>query len=273
MSAVETAAAETAVSRSQPVMAEVVDDQPAQGPKSWPFKAWRFGCAMLTWLFGLMSMLGCLAVVAAIPLVQFVSLGYLLEASGRVSRSGRVRDGFIDFPKFARIGSLVLGTWLVLLPVRFLASLAYDAATIDPDPQSLVTRAWRLGLIAATMVAVGHILLAWYSGGKLRHFFWPLLAPFQLAAHLLVGRLIGPLLLRPLVAAVWPSFADDLFAIRPLTDWFPPAIALAGSFRGHMYREARDAVWNFVVGLKMPYYYWQGLRVYAGALAWKYLPV
>lgn len=248
----------------------VVTAEEVYQPKSWPGKAWRIFGSVATWLFGLVSLLGCLAALAAIPLLQFVSLGYLLEASGRVARSGRMRDGFIDFPKFARIGSMVAGAWLMLLPLRFLADLSRSAYLIDPTGPH--ARATRLALIVCTVLVVGHVLLAWYSGGKLRHFFWPLLAPFQLAARLVLGRLLQPILKR-MVAAVWPALADDLFALRPLTDWFPPAIAWAGMRRGRMYSETRDAVWDFVVGLRLPYYFWLGLRGFAGALAWLFLPV
>jgi hypothetical protein len=64
-----------------------------------------------------------------------------------------------------------------------------------------------------------------------------------------------------------------LFALQPLSDWFPPAILWAGMRRGHMYSEARDAVWDFVMGLQIPYYFWLGLRGFAGALAWLFVPV
>lgn len=239
-------------------------------PRSWPGKVWRAVGLAATWLFGLISLLGFLAVVAAVPILQFVSLGYLLEASGRIARTGRVRDGFVDFPKFARIGSLVLGTWLTLLPLRFLSDLAQSAYLIDPDGPA--ARRWRVALIVATLLGVAHILLAWYSGGKLRHFFWPLLAPFQLAAHVILGKVVAPVV-RPIVAGVWPELADDFFSLRPMSDWFPPAIAWAGLRRGRMYAEARDAVWDFVVGLRLPYYFWLGLRGFAGALAWLFLPV
>src|SRR5262245_21737355 len=54
-------------------------------PRSLPFRAWRLLTGVLEWLFGLASLIGCLAVLAAIPLVNFLSLGYLLDASGRVA--------------------------------------------------------------------------------------------------------------------------------------------------------------------------------------------
>src|SRR5262245_22379963 len=109
-------------------------------PKSWLMRAWYGLCYALEGLFGLMSLVACLAVLAAIPVVNFVSLGYLLEASGRVARSGRVRDGLIDIGKFARIGSMAAGTWICLLVPRLVSSLASDAWLIDPE--SGAARAW-----------------------------------------------------------------------------------------------------------------------------------
>jgi hypothetical protein len=232
-------------------------------------KAWYGLCFALEWLFGLASLLGCLAALAAIPILNFVSLGYLLEASGRVARSGRIRDGLIDVGKFARIGSLVAGTWLCLLIPRLIASLARDAWLIDPG--STAAGGWRIGLIACTVFVIGHILLAWYSGGQLRHFFWPLLAPFQLAGWFLFGNVIGPIA-RPTLHRLWPAFADDFFRQQPLADWFPPVILASGLRRGRIYTEARDAVWDFVVGLKLPGYFWLGLRGFVGALAWLVVP-
>ncbi|HKB02845.1 MAG TPA: hypothetical protein VKD90_11540, partial [Gemmataceae bacterium] len=57
---------------------------------------------VIEWLFGFVSLIGGLAVLAAIPVLQFLSLGYLLEAGGRVARSGRFRDGFIGIRTAAR---------------------------------------------------------------------------------------------------------------------------------------------------------------------------
>ena len=239
-------------------------------PQSLPLRAWYSLCAGGDWLFGLASVLGCLMVLAPIPILQFISLGYLLEVSGRVARSGKLRDGFIDLPKFARVGGMVAGTWLMLLPLRLLALNSRDAHLIDPGGSS--DRAWRTGLVICTTFMVAHILLAWYSGGKLRHFFWPLLAPFQFGMKLAFGRVIGPLM-RPLMGAISPKFAADLYVPRPLSTWFPPAILWAGIRRGNVYTSARDAVWEFVLELRIPYYFWLGARGFVGALAWLFLPV
>lgn len=261
----------------RPLVATVIEPPPyavdAAGrriPQSWPVYLWYLLCTSLEWLFGLASVIGCLAVLSAIPIVQFVSLGYLLEASSRVATSGRVRDAFIDMPKFARIGGIVLGTWLMLLPLRYLSSLSLDAYLVDPG--SAASGIYRAMLLACTAVVIGHILLAWYSGGKLRHFFWPLLVPFQAGALFLFGGIIGPIL-RPLIYRFSPKLAGDLYVERPLAAWFPPAILLSGLRRGHMYREARDAVWDFAVGLKLPQHFWLGLRGFAGAVVWLLVPV
>lgn len=251
----------------QPLDAHVEPTSP--WPRSWPMRAWYGLCWGLEWVFGLASVIGSLAILAAIPIVNFVALGYLLQASGRVAGSGRLRDGFIDMPKFARIGSLVAGTWLWLLVPRLLSSYATDAWLIDPG--STAARGWRIGQILVTAIVLGHILLAWYSGGRLRHFFWPLLAPFQLGAKLLFGGIIGPLV-RPLVTWLSPKLAEDLYVARPLSAWFPPAILWAGLRRGGMYGEARDAVCDFVISLGLPQRFWLGLRGFVGAVAWLIVP-
>jgi hypothetical protein len=129
-----------------------------------------------------------------------------------------------------------------------------------------------LGLVIVTSLMVGHILLAWYCGGKLRHFFWPLLAPFQLGQRLLNSSLAAPLM-KYVLKPWWPSLFDDLFVPLPWTSWFPPAILLNGLWRGRMYVEARDAVWEFIVGLRLPHYFWLGLRGFVGALAWLIVPI
>jgi hypothetical protein len=126
-------------------------------------------------------MLGFLAVLAAIPILQFLSLGYLLEASGRVARTGRLRDGFIGIHLAARAGGLVLGTWLALLPLRLVSSLWLSAELIEPDGD--IARAWGIGLTVLTFAMLIHIAMAWACGGKLRHFFFPFANPILIGVR------------------------------------------------------------------------------------------
>lgn len=187
-------------------------------------RVWHFVGSVSEWCFGLVSLIGLLAVIAPIPIVQFLSLGYLLEASGRVAKNGRLRDGFPDIRKAARIGSIVLGSWLIILPVRMLADLAYTAHLASPGSAS--ARGWRFAVTIITALAVMHILWAWFRGGKLRHFLWP--APIRFLKRV---------------------------------------------FRGGMYAEARDATWDFVASLRLPHYYWLGVRGFAGGVAWLFVPL
>ncbi len=84
------------------------------------------------WLFGVGSLLVGLSTLAALPLLQFLSLGYLLEASARVARSGRLRDGFIGVPRAARVGGLATGIWLATVPAWLVGTFARSAALVQP---------------------------------------------------------------------------------------------------------------------------------------------
>jgi hypothetical protein len=167
-----------------------------------------------------------LAILSGIPVLQLLSFGYLLESGGRVARSGRLRDALVGIRKAARLGSIIAGCWLVLLPLRLVASLANSAELIDPG--GALARRWRTGLIALTVVIVLHMVTAIGRGGKLRHFLWPFSTPWWLARQLRAGGL---------------------------------------------YSAARDAVWEFVTGLRLPYYFRLGLLGFLGTFVWLVVPV
>ncbi len=241
---------------------------------SLPVRAWLAVCSVVEWCFGVACVLVALAILASIPIIQFFSLGYLLEASGRVSRSGKLRDGLIGVRPAARLGSLFLGTWMVLLPAQFAAEMLASARLIDPE--SDVVTGWRIGLFVITGLVVAHTLLAWYCGGKLRHFFWPVLAPLFFLTwsirRLVASQALRPLI-GPLVGRISPRLLSDLTTVPALTSWFPPAIFLAGVRRGKLIAPARDAVWEFAVGLRPQYYFWLGFRGFAGAVIWLFIPI
>lgn len=127
--------------------------------------------AALEWLFGLVCVVFGLGILAAVPLLQILSLGYMLESAARVARSGRLRDGFVGVRLAARLGGIVIASWLLLLPVRAVADLARSAQIIDPGGRAAAL--WRLGLFALIGVTFVHIVAACARGGKLRYFVWP----------------------------------------------------------------------------------------------------
>jgi hypothetical protein len=139
------------------------------------------------WLLGLASLVVGLSTLAAWPLVQLLSLGYLLESSARVARSGRLRDGLVGVRRAAHIGGVAVGIWLALVPAWLVESLARSAELIDPE--SRIARNWRAALVVVTVLTFFHIAVAAARGGRLRHFLWPLGHPFWLCRRLREGGL------------------------------------------------------------------------------------
>src|SRR5437773_919156 len=136
------------------------------GARHLPGRLWRLAGSVWEWVFGAVTLIVGLAVLAALPVVGLLTLGYLLEAGGRIARTGRLRDGFIGVRTAARAGGIVLGTWLMLLPLRLVSSYLVSAPLIDPDGP--VARHWRIGLTVATVFVMLQIVAACSRGRQLR---------------------------------------------------------------------------------------------------------
>lgn len=180
--------------------------------------------AVMEWIFGTLSLIVGLAVLATIPVLQLLSLGYLLEVSGRIARTGSLRRGFVGVRQAARLGRITVGVTLLMVPLWFVSSLGYSARLIDPT--SRATRGWALALAVLSVLVLVQIVTALMRGGRIRHFLVP--RPIQ--------------------------------SIR---------LALAPG----AYARARDGVWELFVALRLPYYFWLGLRGFVGAVAWLVVPV
>jgi hypothetical protein len=178
------------------------------------------------WLFGAAALTIVLSVLSATPIAQFLAFGYLLEAGGRVARSGRLRDAAVGIRKASRVGSMVIGVWLFLLPLQLVSSLAASAQLVDPG--GAVARGWKIGLVVLTGLVVLHVIAACARGGRVRHFLMP--------------------------------FGNPVWIARRLR-------------QGGAYSAARDAVWDFVAALRLPYYFRLGLLGFIGTMAWLALPV
>ena len=169
---IETPVLETvAVSRNE-------TDSQADPPPRRPSKAWSLLARLIFWIgsvaewvCGALTLTVTLAVLSVIPVFNLLSLGYLLEASGRVARTRRLRAGFIGVRKAAVFGRIIVGTWLVLWPARFISSMGEDARLIANG--SGVANGWRVAFFVITALSLCHIAWACLRGGKLRHFLWP----------------------------------------------------------------------------------------------------
>jgi hypothetical protein len=139
----------------------------------------------IEWMFGAFALFVGLSLLAAIPIFQFLSFGYLLEAGGRVARTGRLRNALIGVRKAARVGQIVIGCWLVLLPLRLVSSWAASAQVIDPG--GVIAKRWRWGLLALAVVTALHLIAACARGGTILHFLWPFTHPFWLVKRIRRG--------------------------------------------------------------------------------------
>lgn len=155
-------------------------------------------------LLGFAGIIVSLAVVSAIPFLNLLSLGYLLEASARVGKSGRFRDGFIGIERFADGARIVLACWIWLLPIRLVDSFRRDAELIAPGSDRVVSL--RITLVILTLLIGAHLIRACLRGGKWRHFIWP--APIRF-----LRELAGDIDCAPLRARV-RSFWRDLNLIH-----------------------------------------------------------
>ncbi|MDI1311940.1 DUF4013 domain-containing protein [Prosthecobacter sp.] len=178
----------------------------------------------LDWLFGLAALLVLLAACSVVPVLNFLSLGYLLHVSGTIARRGRFRAAFIGVRKAAVLGSIAAGVWIVVWPARLLSRMWKDAELISPG--SGVAKGWHAGLIVVIVLTITHIVWACVRGGKLRHFLWP----------------------------------------QPLRFW---RWLRAPQKFGHL----QGMITDYVIGLRLPFYFWLGLRGFVGALLWLIVPV
>ncbi len=197
---------------------EIVADRLPPFPIPWRNPILCVGWIIRT-LFGLASLTLLLAVSAAVPLVNFWTLGYLLDVEGRVARSGKIRASFPLLGLAPRFGSIVLGTWLCLLPLRFLSSAAADAQLIDPH--GATAGRWQTGSTLVIWLMTAHICFALARGGSLICFIRPIKNVRWLVARwrdhdywnraaTAIGQFVGGLNARAYYSQGWRGFLGTL---------------------------------------------------------------
>ena len=273
----------SALSASAPVTEEIVaaglvhDDvesessvQHAEGPASWPFRFGGFCCRILARIFGVCSTIFLLAVLANIPILQLITFGYLLDCSSRSAKGEKFSALFSGIGKATHLGGILLGTWLLIWPIRFVSGFSMDATIIDPGSSQtfgLTVLHWLL-----TFAIIGHVFAAIICGGKLRYFFWPLIAPFSLAIWLVRRSSITRTILSMTVGWLSPKLVADICNSKSITDWFLPAIFLRRLFTENLFASSIESVKSFVSGLDLPRYFMLGLKGLIGTICWLAIP-
>ncbi|MEK0424218.1 MAG: hypothetical protein RJB11_309 [Planctomycetota bacterium] len=112
-----------------------------------------------------------LSIAATIPVVQFASLGYMLECSARVARGDRLKD---CFPGVALAGNMfrcALAMLLTWLPIWLITDWAYSSELIQPSSNAALS----LRIVARILSLLWVLWVVWAiaSGGRWRNFLVP----------------------------------------------------------------------------------------------------
>jgi hypothetical protein len=150
-----------------------VDSPPVVLPKPinrWQ-RIWRAPFYLIARSIDLFSLLVLIAIVAAIPIVQFISLGYLLVAGGRLADRRPWRQCLPGMRLAGKVGVFALWAGLLSLPAMLVADLAHSAQLLEPN--SGTSARWRIGACLLTAAWLGHVGWAAMRGGRWWHFLWP----------------------------------------------------------------------------------------------------
>ncbi len=214
-------------------------------PRPWRHPI-RFAKWLIQGLFGLTSLVFFLAIIAAIPLINILALGYLLDAEGRVARTGKITQGFPLLPQAKRLGGMAIGMLVFLLPLKYLGSFSSDAKIIDPH--SSTSQVLELITLFVASVVFAHLLFALGRGGSLSCFFRPIKNVKWMVAHVRSHNYLiqASASVREFVASLrlvenfklgfwgvlgvlmWTFLPTLLFAYADSTEGFPILVTLTG---------------------------------------------
>ncbi|GEM_PF-2292970 len=235
----------------------------------WCFAFFGFSYSATRFLGGLFGVGFVVAWLSTIPLLQIASLGFLVEATRRVSISGRLRDGIVGREKGWLVAKLMAGVALSLVPLNIASTIRYDAWLISPTSDQYANlRVIESILFVATIL---HLLGAGLCGGKLRHFVWPILLPWYLASGLAkrVLRLSWfRYAVQQTIGRLFPKTVENYYHLQRLSEWFVPAVLLSHLRKGTLLSVASERFWDFVFSLRIGHYLKQGLVAFLGMVVW-----
>ena len=123
--------------------------------------AWRWATAAVVHGVGLAGFGMIVSALAAVPGVNVVALGLMLSAEGRVATGGwRALAPLLAACRQVAVAAVVV--WAFLVPVRFTADLAADAAVIGGGAAG----GWRVGVTVLAVAVAVHLTLWLVVGGR-----------------------------------------------------------------------------------------------------------
>lgn len=178
-----------------------------------------FLAGSIQFFFCLVSLVVLLATITAIPIIQLIAFGYLLNISGRLANGEKFSNCLPHFRQAGQIGLAALSIVLAALPTRLLVHWESVAYLVNPDSNQAA--GMRVLAITCSALATVYLLWAWVRGGRLKHYLWP-----------------------------------------------QPKRFLYEGWRWRTWGSAPDRLWEFTTSLRLPKYFWLGLRGAVGTLIW-----
>ncbi len=168
--------------------------------KSWLSLPWRSIAYVTVCVWQITCLLVLLAVAATIPIIQWASLGYLLEAASRVANGRSWREILPGRERAGRIILVLLCLTITWLPVWLATQYSYQAELIEPG--SRIASRWRIAAGTAAILWMIYGLWAIIRGGRIRDFLWP--APIRFLREFI------PRILR---RSTWHDLEDRLWSV------------------------------------------------------------
>ena len=135
----------------------------------------RSGLRGFSWLirgiFCLVSLTVILAVLTAVPILQLIAFGYLLNVSGQLASGSKLKNALPHFQQAGQIGLAAIAIFLAALPTQGLAHLESVANLINPGSEQ--ANQMRILALATSMLMTAYLLWAWNRGGRLNNYLWP----------------------------------------------------------------------------------------------------
>lgn len=204
--------------------------------------------------FGTVCLILILAILAAIPGLNILTLGYLVEPQRRVALSGQIRDGFPLLALAPRLGMIVFVSGLLLIPVGIQAARVSDASVILGESSDVV-RGMSLNLRRLEWLTATVILLY-------------IASTFHAAGQQDTDLKSDPSLVRRSVRwLVRGRFITWIF--RPVTDIVRIVWRLR---RREGWTELMDGIENVLNLVKPVQHFWLGLKAFFGAVLWLLIP-
>lgn len=157
----------------EPILAELADDGESSITEKAGLirRAFRGSVWLIRTSFCFASLTALLAVLTAIPVLQFIAFGYLLDVAGRLAQGNTLRKSVPNLDRAGKIGLAWLALFIVSLLPKYLVTLESISQLINPGSEQAA--GLRFAAVASSMLAIAYLMWAWVRRGQLRHYFWP----------------------------------------------------------------------------------------------------